>query len=82
MTEGDVAVRQKLSGGRYSEQKAVWASGWLERLESGKSDATKAAEKSSALLDAEKPRSRYTWVLIALVFGLLLASVLAVWQMS
>ncbi len=40
-------VRAKLSAGRCSERKASWATNWLERMDSGKSDITKAEERSS-----------------------------------
>jgi hypothetical protein len=45
-TVGEADVRFKLNADRYSERKAVWASSWLEQVESGKSDATKAEEIS------------------------------------
>ena len=53
--EGEAGVRQKLATSRYSEVKAGWASGWLEEVESGKSDATKAQERSAGILNAKKP---------------------------
>lgn len=63
-------VRQKLNAGRFSERRAEWASNWLEQVENGKSDATKAEERSSLLRRAAKPK-RYIvpaiWVLILLL---------------
>jgi len=53
--EGEAGVRQKLHGGRYGERRAAWAGAWLEEVESGKSDATKAEESRSSLL---KPKKR------------------------
>jgi hypothetical protein len=49
VNEGEVGVRQKLNAGRYSERRAVWAGAWLDEVESGKSDATKAAESSGSV---------------------------------
>jgi hypothetical protein len=46
---GEADVRDKLSTGRYGERKTVWAGSWLEKVESGKSDATRAEERSSLL---------------------------------
>ena len=46
---GEAYVRQKLSGGRYSEPKIAWANSWLEQVESSKSEATKAEEKGRHL---------------------------------
>jgi hypothetical protein len=51
---GEADVRSKLSAGRYSERKAVWASDWLEKVESGKSDATRAEERSIRLPSSTK----------------------------
>lgn len=56
-SEGEVGVRQKLNTGRYSERKTVWAGTWLDKLEGGKSDATRAEEKSSGLLKTKKQKS-------------------------
>jgi hypothetical protein len=74
LSVGEADVRQKLNANRYGGRRAVWASSWLEQLESGKSDATVAEEKSSRL---PKPgASRHVSPAIsALLFGLLLASV-------
>ena len=46
---GEADVRDKLSAGRYSERKTIWASNWLDKVGSGKSDATKAGERISPL---------------------------------
>ena len=73
LSVGEADVRQKLNANRYAGQRAVWASSWLEQLESGKSDATLAEETSSRL---PKPSgSRYFTAILALLFVLLLASV-------
>jgi hypothetical protein len=71
---GEADVRQKLSAGRYVERKAEWASAWLDQLDSGKSDATRAAEQSSRLLKARNPTTFLRLALCSLVFGLLLAA--------
>jgi len=70
---GEADVRQKLNADRYSGRKAVWASNWLEQVESGKTDATKAEERSSRL--PKKGLSRhFASAASALVLVLLLAS--------
>ena len=46
---GEADVRDKLSAGRYSERKTMWASSWLDKVGSGKIDATKAEERSGPL---------------------------------
>jgi hypothetical protein len=46
---GEADVRQKLNADRFSGRKAVWASDWLEQVESAKSDATKAEERGIGL---------------------------------
>jgi hypothetical protein len=71
---GEADVRQKLSADRYSNQKAVWASNWLEQVESGKSDATKIEESTRNLLKA-KPNRHVAFALSGLLFVLLLVSV-------
>jgi hypothetical protein len=70
---GEADVRQKLGAGRYSEHKAVWASSWLDRVESGKSDATKAEERSSSLRKSASPKRYVASAVSALVFVLLVA---------
>jgi hypothetical protein len=71
---GEADVRQKLGADRYSTQKAIWASNWLEQVESGKSDATKAEESARSLLHA-RPNRHLALIIAALLFALLLASV-------
>lgn len=71
---GEADVRQKLSADRYSAQKTVWATNWLEQVESGKSDATRAEESTRSLLNA-RPNRHLASIVAALLFVLLLASV-------
>ena len=72
-TAGEADVRQKLSGGRYSERRAEWATGWLEQVDSGKSDATKAAEKSSPLRSSATPSPYLRLALAAVAVSVLVA---------
>jgi len=71
---GEADVRQKLNANRYGGRRAVWASSWLEQLESGTSDVTEAEEKSIRL---PKPGANrhFGLAISALLFVLLLASV-------
>ncbi len=71
---GEADVRQKLGADRYSPQKAIWASNWLEQVESGKSDATKAEESTRSLLKA-RPNRHVALIIAALLFALLVAGV-------
>ena len=71
--EGEAGVRQKLNAGRYSEAKTVWASNWLEQVESGKSEATRAQEQSTGLLNAKKP-DRYLISAISIVLLILVSA--------
>jgi hypothetical protein len=71
---GEADVRQKLNANRYTGQRAVWASGWLERVENGKSDATKAEERNTPLLGA-KPKPYFIYTVSALLSVLLIAGV-------
>jgi hypothetical protein len=71
---GEADVRQKLNTERYSGQKAIWASSWLEQMESGKTDATKAEERSSRLAKT-RLSGHLPSAISALLFVLLLASV-------
>jgi hypothetical protein len=71
---GEVDVRQKLNADRYSGRKAVWASGWLEQVESAKSDATKAEERSIGLRITAGADRHFAPGVSALLFILLLAS--------
>lgn len=82
VTAGEADVRQKLSAGRYSERRAEWATGWLEQADSGKSDATKAAEKSSRLRASAEPDRYRRLVLTAVAVGLLIVSALVVFGFS
>lgn len=43
---GEAEVRQRFNAGRYDGRKVEWAGNWLEQMQDGKSDATKAAENS------------------------------------
>jgi len=84
-TEGETGVRQKLNTGRYSERKAVWAGVWLDEVEGGKSDATKAAEKISGLLKAQH-HNRFNptaWaIFVALLGSVVIAYVVAMWPVT
>jgi hypothetical protein len=71
---GEADVRQKLNADRYTGTKAVWASSWLEQVESGKSDATKAEESISRLLKT-RSNPHFITTVSAILFVLLLASV-------
>jgi len=71
---GEADVRQKLSASRYDGLKAVWASDWLERVESAKSDATKAEEKSSRLRIAAGTNRNYRFGVSTLLLVVLLAT--------
>ena len=64
-TVGEADVRDKLGTGRYSERKAVWASTWLEKVESGKSDATKAEETSSRLRSSTNAHPYFIYAISA-----------------
>jgi len=69
---GEADVRQKLGAARYSAQKAIWASSWLEQFETGKSDATKSEESTSLL--KTRPNRHLAFIIAALFFVLLFAS--------
>lgn len=75
-TVGEADVRAKVSAGRYSESKAVWATTWLDSVDSGKSDTTKAAEKSSRLQTANRTQNYSFIIKLALFAALLLAGVI------
>ena len=78
---GETDVRDKLSAGRYGERKTMWASSWLEKVQSSKSDATKAEERSSLLRNSTTPNRYFAYTtsnrilsiaaLVAVVAGLL-----------
>ena len=69
----EAEVRNRLSTGRYSERKAEWASSWLEKVESGKSDATKAEEKSARLGNPASATTYFVYAVLAILMVLLLA---------
>jgi hypothetical protein len=71
---GEADVRQKLNADRYGSSKAGWASDWLEQVESAKSDATKAEERSSRLRMAAGTNRDFGFAVSALVLVVLLAS--------
>src|SRR3954463_6826975 len=71
-TVGEADVRFKLNADRYSERKAVWASSWLEKVESGKSDATKAEEISSRLRSSTDAHAYFIYAISAVFIVLLL----------
>lgn len=71
---GEADVRQKLNADRYSGRKAVWATGWLEQVESAKSDATKAEERSMGLRMTAGTDRHFARGVLMLLFVLLLAS--------
>ena len=71
-TVGEADVRDKLGTGRYSERKIVWANNWLERVESGKSDATKAEEISSRLRSSTNAYPYFFYAISAIFIVLLL----------
>ena len=72
---GEADVRQKLNAGRYSERRAQWAANWLEQIDSGKSDATRAEETSSRLRKAAKPKGSSATVVLASFVALLAGGV-------
>ena len=72
---GEADVRQKLNADRYTGRRAVWASTWLDHVESSKSESTRAEERSSSLLLA-KPNRQTAYVVVAIVCGLLIGSLL------
>jgi hypothetical protein len=72
---GETDVRQKLNAARYSGPKAVWASEWLEQVESAKSDATKAEERSSRLGVTSKRNRHFASGVSSLLLVLLIVSV-------
>jgi hypothetical protein len=79
---GEAAVRQKLSIGRYEGRRASWAKEWLDRVDNGKSEATKAEERS--LLD-QKPqgnRGILSVILCGLAIPLMLAAYFLYFQGS
>jgi hypothetical protein len=71
---GEADVRQKLNADRFSSQKTLWATDWLEQVESAKSDATKAEERSSGLRMAAGTNRHFGFGVSAVLFVLLAAS--------
>jgi len=70
---GETDVRDKLSAGRYGERKTIWASSWLERMDSGKSDATKAEERSGLLPNSTTANRYFSYATLVIFVVLLLA---------
>ena len=74
---GEADVRQKLGAGRYSERRTQWATAWLEQLDLGKSDSTKAEEQGLRLLKSPASsayaRLLVPTILIIALFGCVLA---------
>jgi hypothetical protein len=75
---GEADVRQKLNAGRYSERRATWASKWLEQVESGKSDATKAEEKRTRLRNSAKTKRFVAPAVLATVVVLVLVVAISI----
>ena len=69
---GETDVRNKLSAGRYGERKTMWATSWLEKVDSGKSDATKADERSRLLRNATTANRYFAYATSAIFIVLLL----------
>lgn len=74
---GEADVRQKLSAGRFSERRAEGASNWLEQVENGKSDATKAEERGSRLAASANPRRYIASAVSVFILVLLIAGAIA-----
>ena len=72
---GEADVRQKLNADRYTGRRAVWASTWLDQVESSKSESTRAEERSSSLLLA-KPNRQTAYVVFAIACALLIGSLI------
>lgn len=72
---GEADVRQKLNADRYTGRRAVWASTWLDQVESSKSESTRVEERSSSLLLA-KPNRQTAYIVFAIVCVLLIGSLL------
>src|SRR3954465_8787552 len=70
---GEADVRQKLNANRFSGRKVVWAGDWLELLESAKTDATKAEERSDGLRVASRNDRHSAFALLTLLVVVLLA---------
>ncbi len=72
-TVGEAAVRAKLDAGKYSEGKAPWATSWLERIDSGKSEITQEEERSSRLREMSRTQNRLAPAKVVVFIVLLLA---------
>ena len=75
-TVGEADVRQKLNAGRFSERRTIWANSWLEQIDSGKTDATRAAEKLSRAPRSSTHNRFLLPAIAAVAIVLLLAAVL------
>ena len=75
-TVGEADVRQKLNAGRFSERRTIWASSWLEQIESGKTDATRAEEKLSRAPRSSTHNRFLLPAIAAVAIALLLAALL------
>jgi hypothetical protein len=78
----EAEVRDRLNTGRYSERKAEWATSWLERVESGKSDATRAEERSSRAGKSASAKTYFAYAVSAIVVVLLLAGAAVLLKLS
>jgi hypothetical protein len=70
---GEADVRQKFNADRFSGRKAVWASDWLDQVESAKSDVTKAEERSIGLRITAGRNRHFAFGLSTLLCVLLVA---------
>lgn len=75
-TVGEADVRQKLNAGRFSERRTIWANSWLEQIESGKTDATRAEEKLSRAPSSRTHNRFLLPAIVAVAIALLLAALL------
>ena len=73
---GEADVRQKLNADRYTGRRAVWASTWLDQVESSKSKSTPSREERSSSLLLAKPNRQTAYVVFAIVCALLIGSLL------
>ncbi|MEO6312876.1 MAG: hypothetical protein ABIO47_11505 [Sphingomicrobium sp.] len=76
--EGEAGVRQKLNAGRFSERKTEWATSWLDQVDSGKSETTRAQERNVGLLNTNT-RSRSAVTLVALLVLMLVVGAAALY---
>lgn len=73
-SQGEAYVRANLSAGRFSERKSLWASNWLDQLESCKSDAARVEDRSR-VREAVRPKSYGIPMVMVLLLAVLVASV-------